>query len=120
MRLAILLAVLIGGPASAAVTSWPAQAQSTPCPTVTDWISILQVFITNPPYPISYSQWDQETQYLWTVFQNGSAQFFTGVPQNQVVGFPPWVTISSHHAALVQQHSFCPILTSNNTPLLTK
>ena len=112
IRALILLACLL---------PWNAWAiQTTPCPTVSNYINILQVFIINTPAPLVNAQYDIDTSYLWVLLANGATYFFIQVPLSQAQGTPQWATISSHHEALMQQGSICPILTSNNTPLLTR
>lgn len=100
---------------------WPAAARAyTPCPTVTDWVSILQVFLTGTPYPLANAQYDLKTKYLWVLFTNNVAHFYINVPLSQVQGQPKWATVSRNHEALVQQGTWCPILLSSGLPLVTR
>ena len=114
MRLvrSLLIWLALASPAGAVTT--------TPCPGVTDWISILQVFVTGAPYPVSNAQYDINKKYLWVFFQNGLAHFYVNVPLGQIQGTAKWPTISGNCEALVQQGTWCPILQENNLPLLTK
>lgn len=113
MRLFRALAVLLA-------FASPARA-TTPCPTVTDWIAILQVFITGAPSPIANAQYDINKKYLWVFFQNGVGQFFVNVPLGQVQGTAKWTTISGNCQALVQSGlTWCPILLEDGLPLLSK
>jgi hypothetical protein len=95
----------------------PARA-TTPCPTVTDWIAILQVSVVGAPYPVANAQYDINKKYLWVLFTNNLANFFVNVPLGQVQGTAKWTTISGNYQALVQQGTWCPILLSDGKPLL--
>jgi hypothetical protein len=89
---------------------------------VTDYISVLQVFIAGAPTPVANAQYDLETSYLWTYFVNGTAEFFVGVPRGQATQNPlQWSALKTNREALVQAGpTWCPILTSAGTPLLTR
>jgi hypothetical protein len=107
MRIAALLALL----------ATPAFCQ-TPCPQVSNNVSILSVNIVGAPLPVSFAGLDLETGFLFVTFTNRTSQMFIGVPQGLVQGFQTqWTSISGFPQAIMQEKSACPLLTENNLPI---
>lgn len=105
-----------------ALLVWPGAALAdTPCPTVSDGVSILSVNIVNAPQPVSFSGLDLETNYLTVTFTNRSSQLFENVPRSTVQGAQTqWANISRFPTALMQENSTCPILTETGSPILVQ
>lgn len=112
-RLIILIVLIFCAPSVALC--------DTPCPSVSNQISILEPTITNSPTPVALANYDLNTKGLSVQYAGNHADYFVGVPNQAIVGHAtvPWTSISSYPRALVQEKSTCPILLSNGTPLLT-
>lgn len=110
MRLAAALLLL----------SVPALGQ-TPCPSVSDNVSLLPVNIVNAPKPISYAALDLETDYLFISYSDRSGQMLIGVPRGMVQsGQVQWANLTRFPSAIMQERSTCPLLTQNNVPILVQ
>lgn len=105
----ILAGLLLAAPALA----------DTPCPMVSDNVSILSVNVVNAPQPVSYSGLDLETSYLTVTFTNRTSQMFFPVPVGLVQGAfqTQWTTLLQFSQALMQERSTCPLLSETNLPL---
>ena len=94
-----------------AISAAPALAQLTPCPSVSNGVSILSVRISNPPAPVGFAGYDLETGYLTVSFSNGHSRMFVGVPQTMVQsGTVQWANLTHYRQAIMQERSTCPIL----------
>jgi len=115
--LLVALGVLIGG---------PAMAQTTPCPTVTDYVGVLTVFIVNPPKPIGlatyfpqYNAFAPALSIQWAGPGMPNALYVVGVPLSMATNPQlPWASLSGFPQAIVQDGSTCPILLTTGKPLL--
>jgi len=109
-----ILLVLIGLVLAAAAYG------QTPCPTVSNGISILNVTIANPPMPINLAFYDISTGYLMISYANRTAQMLIGVPLALFTTRPPpvpWVELENYPSAVMQERSSCPLLTETGAPL---
>jgi hypothetical protein len=111
-----LLAVAIATALAAISAVLPAHAQ-TPCPMVSDEVSVLSVVIIGAPQPVLFSTYDIPKLNLWLQFSDQTYRFFMGVPQTEIRGTANWSVISRHHQALMQERSPCPLLSESGPPL---
>jgi hypothetical protein len=98
---------------------WCAPALAdTPCPTVSNGVSILYVNVVNAPLPVSFAGYDMETSYLTVTFTDRTSRLFVGVPRGAVMGAQiQWSNVSHYHQAIMQERSTCPLVTENNLPI---
>jgi hypothetical protein len=84
----------------------------TPCPSVSNGVSILSVNIVNAPFPVAFAGLDLETHYLSVTFTNRTSRLFIAVPQSAVQGLQTqWANIAHYRQAIMQEQSTCPLLT---------
>jgi hypothetical protein len=101
MTRAMLLLLLLAGQAHA----------QTPCPGVSDNVSILSVNIVGAPKPVGFAGLDLETNYLTVSFYDRTAQMFIGVPRGLVQRFETqWTALTRYPQAIMQERSTCPLL----------
>jgi hypothetical protein len=95
-----------------AALAWtPAMAQLTPCPTVSNGVSILSVNVVGAPAPVGFSGYDIETGYLTVSYTNSQSQMFVGVPKSFAQsGKVQYANLHQFHQAIMQERSTCPIL----------
>jgi hypothetical protein len=101
--------------------AWPGVALAdTPCPMVSDGVSILTVNVVNAPWPVANASYDMETHYLTVTFTDRRSRMFVGVPLGIVQGIQTqWANFSAFPQAIMQEWSTCPLLTQNDLPILT-
>lgn len=95
-----------------------AQAQ-TLCPSVSNNISVIPVYLTGTPQPLDYAQYDLTTHYLTVAYMTKANQMLVGVPINAIQGRAtvPWVSVQNYPSAIMQERSTCPILTEDGVPI---
>lgn len=89
------------------------------CPTVSNNISVIPVYLTGTPYPLDYSQYDLTTHYLTVAYMSKNNQMLVNVPINAIQGHAtvPWVSVKNYPSAIMQEKSTCPLLTETGVPI---
>lgn len=96
-------------------------AQTTPCPTIVDNISVMSVVVTGSPQPIQTANYDLARNNLTVIYPSQNAVIFVAVPRSLVQsGKISWAVLNGYHPGLMQNRSVCPLLTQDNKILETR
>src|SRR5258708_40263649 len=71
---------------------WSAALADTPCPMVSDNVSILSVNVLGAPMPVGFAGLDLKTHYLTVSFLNRTSWMFIGVPVGWAQSFQTQLT----------------------------
>lgn len=90
------------------------------CPTVSDNVSVLQVYLTGTPKQLDWSEYDLKTSYLTVAYMDRTSQMLVGVPRQIIQGhqYVQWVSVSGYPSSIMQQGNVCPLLTQTGTPII--